>query len=297
MTYVDVTSDQCTINFVSSGEAGDWTNYDDVTFTAGSASLAIRGGDVSSLHRGEQDGGVYYTTSGTAENADQQLCTAGMNYVRLRVWVNPADGFDNEAQLLARAKQVAAYGPEAAARLPLLRHLGRPRPPGDPGRLGVGLALAAGDRGLRYSKQIVADLVAQGTPPAMVQVGNEINGGMLCRTGPRPTGRSWPRCSRTGSRRERGRLVGEDRAAPRRVGLRGDVAPGSPTAIAEGVSFDVIGLSTTTTGTAGWTCSRRPERPRREVRQAGLRRGDRLPVHPDEQRPDRLAVLLHRVRS
>ena len=28
-----------------------------------------------------------------------------MNYVRLRVWVNPVDGFDNEAQLLAGASQ------------------------------------------------------------------------------------------------------------------------------------------------------------------------------------------------
>jgi len=34
-------------------------------------------------------------------------------------------------------------------------------------------------RRILYSKQVVADLVAQGTPPAMVQVGNEISAGML----------------------------------------------------------------------------------------------------------------------
>jgi arabinogalactan endo-1,4-beta-galactosidase len=42
----------------------------------------VRGADVSSLYRGEQDGGVYYTSSGTKENALQIMSAAGLNYVR-----------------------------------------------------------------------------------------------------------------------------------------------------------------------------------------------------------------------
>ncbi|WP_084316673.1 glycoside hydrolase family 53 protein [Actinospica robiniae] len=178
--YVYVTGNTCTIDFHSASAAGAWTNYDDVTFVYGSAPLAIRGADVSSLYRGEQDGGVYYTSSGTKENALQIMAGAGMNYVRLRVWVNPADGFDNETQLLAMAKQAySTYGQQ------ILLDFHYSDTWADPGHQTVPAAWASDSLSAletqvyNYSKQDVADLVAQGTPPAMVQVGNEINAGML----------------------------------------------------------------------------------------------------------------------
>ena len=244
VTYVDVTSGQCTINFVTSGNAGDWTNYDGVTFTAGSAPLAIRGGDVSSLYRSEQDGGAYYTSSGTKENADQQLSAAGMNYVRLRVWVNPEDGFDNEAQLLAMAKQAAAYGQK------LLLDFHYSDTWADPGHQAIPAAWASDTlpqletQVYKYSKQVVSDLVAQGTPPAMVQVGNEINAGML-----------WPDGS-TSNWSQLAALLKEgiagvraaDSSAKIVLHLAGSdsestLAAWYSTAIADGVSFDIIGLS------------------------------------------------------
>ncbi|MBR7830775.1 glycosyl hydrolase 53 family protein [Actinospica sp. MGRD01-02] len=180
VTYTYVSGNTCYIDFHSASAAGAWTNYDDVTFTAGSAPIAVRGGDVSSLDRGEADGGVYYTSSGTQENALQILSAAGMDYVRLRVWVNPANGFDDEAQLLAMAKQAyTTYG------LPILLDLHYSDTWADPGHQTTPAAWASDSLSTletqvyNYSKQIVGDLVAQGTPPAMVQVGNEINAGML----------------------------------------------------------------------------------------------------------------------
>ncbi|HTR90440.1 MAG TPA: glycosyl hydrolase 53 family protein [Trebonia sp.] len=244
VTYVDVTTGTCTINFVTSGNAGDWTNYDGVTFTSGSAPVAIRGGDVSSLYRSEQDGGVYYTSSGTAENADQQLSAAGMNYVRLRVWVNPGDGFDNEAQLLAMAKQAAGYGQK------LLLDFHYSDTWADPGHQTIPAAWASDTLAqletqvYNYSKQVVADLVAQGTPPAMVQVGNEINAGML-----------WPDGS-TSNWSQLAALLKQGIAGVRAayssakvvLHLAGSdsestLASWYSTAIADGVSFDDIGLS------------------------------------------------------
>jgi arabinogalactan endo-1,4-beta-galactosidase len=244
VTYVDVTNGQCTINFVTNGNAGDWTNYDGVTFTAGSAPLAIRGGDVSSLYRSEQDGGVYYTSGGTKENADAQLSAAGMNYVRLRVWVNPEDGFDNEAQLLAMAKQAAGYGQQ------VLLDFHYSDTWADPGHQAVPAAWASDSLAqletqvYSYSKQVVSDLVAQGTPPAMVQVGNEINAGML-----------WPDGS-TSNWSQLAALLKEgiagvhaaDASAKIVLHLAGSdsestLASWYSTAIADGVSFDIIGLS------------------------------------------------------
>jgi len=244
VTYVDVTSGQCTINFVTSGNAGDWTNYDGVTFTQGSAPLAIRGGDVSSLYRSEQDGGAYYTSSGTAENADQQLSAAGMNYVRLRVWVNPEDGFDNEAQLLAMAKQAAGYGQK------ILLDFHYSDTWADPGHQAIPAAWASDTLSrletqvYSYSKQVVSALVAQGTPPAMVQVGNEINAGMLWPDG---STSNWPQLAALLKEGIAG-VRAADPWAKIVLHLAGSdsestLASWYSTAIADGVSFDIIGLS------------------------------------------------------
>lgn len=243
--YVDVTNNRCTIGFSSSSAAGAWTNYDDVTFTAGSAPIAVRGADVSSLYRGEQDGGVYYTSSGTKENALQIMSSGGLDYVRLRVFVNPEDGFNDEAQLLAGAKE--AY---SAYHLPVLLDLQYSDTWADPGHQAVPAAWASdGFSALEaqtyaYSKQIVADLDAQGTPPGMVQVGNEINAGML-----------WPDGS-TSDWTQLAGLLKEGVAGVRAANSGSKVVlhlAGSDdlatleswysTAIADGVSFDVIGIS------------------------------------------------------
>jgi len=244
VTYVDVTNGQCTINLETDGNAGDWTNFDGVTFTSGSAPIAIRGGDVSSLYRSELDGGVYYNSSGVAQNADAQLSAAGMNYVRLRVWVNPEDGFDDEAQLLAMAKQAAGYGQK------ILLDFHYSDTWADPGTQTIPAAWASDTfaqletQVQTYSDQIVAALVAQGTPPAMVQVGNEINAGML-----------WPDGSTSDWAQLAGLLkagiVGVHQAYPAAkivLHLAGsstesELASWYSTAKADGVSFDIIGLS------------------------------------------------------
>jgi arabinogalactan endo-1,4-beta-galactosidase len=183
VTYVHVTTRQCTINLVTKGNAGDWTNFDGVTFTQGAAPLPIRGGDVSSLYRGEQDGGVYYTASGQSRSALAQLANAGMNWVRLRVWVNPGDGFNDEAQLLAGAREAKRYHQN------LLLDFHYSDTWADPGHQSTPAAWASDTypqletQMYQYSRKVVADLVAQGTPPGMVQVGNEINNGLLWPTG------------------------------------------------------------------------------------------------------------------
>ena len=245
VTYTYVSGNTCYIDFHSASAAGAWTNYDDVTFTYGSAPIDVRGGDVSSLYRGEQDGGVYYTSSGTEENALSILSSGGMDYVRLRVWVNPENGFDDEAQLLAMAKQAySTYG------LPILLDFHYSDTWADPGTQTVPAAWSSDSfsalesQVYSYSESVVAALVAQGTPPAMAQVGNEINAGML-----------WP----DGSTSDWTQLAGllkegiagvhaADSSTKIMLHLAGsdDLATLESwysTAIADGVSFDVMGIS------------------------------------------------------
>jgi arabinogalactan endo-1,4-beta-galactosidase len=243
--YVYVSNNQCTINLYSSSAANAWTNYDDVTFTAGSAPVAIRGGDTSSLYRGEQLGGVYYNSSGTKQNALQILKNGGMDYVRLRVWVNPQDGMNNEATLLASAKEAySTYG------LPILLDLHYSDTWADPGHQTTPAAWSADSLSqlesqvYAYSKQVVGDLVAQGTPPAMVQVGNEINAGMLWPDG------STSNWSQLAALLKQG-VAGVRAASPAAKIVLHLAASDSlstleswySTAISDGVSFDVIGIS------------------------------------------------------
>jgi len=243
--YIHVSNNQCTINLYSSSAAGVWTNYDDVTFTAGSAPVPIRGGDVSTLYRGEQLGGVYYNSSGTKQNALQILKSGGMNYVRLRVWVNPADGMNNEAQLLAGAREAySTYG------LPVLLDFHYSDTWADPGHQSIPAAWSADTLSqleaqvYTYSKKIVGDLVAQGTAPAMVQVGNEINGGMLWPTGSTSNWSQLAALLREGA----AGVKAADSSAKVMLHLAGSdnlatLETWYNTAISDGVSFDVIGIS------------------------------------------------------
>ena len=110
VTSVNVTGNQCTISINSDANAGNWINVDDLTFTTGSTGLSVKGADISSLAKSEALGGVYRTSSGTTGDAVTILKNAGMNYARLKVWVDPADGYNNKTHVLAMAKRIKAAG-------------------------------------------------------------------------------------------------------------------------------------------------------------------------------------------
>ena len=117
----------CTIALRTDAAAGEWTHFDDVELLPGVARLSILGSDVSSLAKSEDKGGVYRTFSGRQGDALDILEDAGLNYVRLRVWVDPADGYHDKAELLEMAVRAQAAGAEGPRRSPLLGLLGRSR--------------------------------------------------------------------------------------------------------------------------------------------------------------------------
>ncbi|MFI1561797.1 glycosyl hydrolase 53 family protein [Streptomyces sp. NPDC020490] len=179
VTSVAVTAGQCTISVTSDANAGNWINVDDLTFASGSTGLSVKGADISSLAKSEAYGGVYRTSAGTAGDAVTILKNAGMNYARLKVWVNPADGYNDKAHVLAMAKRVKAAG------MKLLVDFHYSDSWADPGKQNKPAAWS----GHTYSQlktdvynhtyDVLNALKAQGTTADMVQVGNEINGGML----------------------------------------------------------------------------------------------------------------------
>ncbi|HVN16882.1 MAG TPA: glycosyl hydrolase 53 family protein [Anaerolineales bacterium] len=143
------------------------------------STLTMLGADVSSLQRAEDLGQKYYNASGTQQDPLQILKGVGVNYIRLRIWNNPASGYNNEAKVLAFAKLVKAAG------LKLMIDFHYSDTWADPGHQsppaawsGHSIAQLQTDV-YNYTYQVCNDLKSQGTTPDSVQIGNEINVGML----------------------------------------------------------------------------------------------------------------------
>lgn len=142
-------------------------------------ALSVRGADLSSVPKAEDLGAVWRHADGTAGDPLAILGEKGTNWVRLRVWVDSPDGYHGRDQLLAMARRVADQG------MSLLVDLHYSDSWADPGQqtkpaawanlTGDALRQALAD----HTADVLGGLVAQGTPAAMVQIGNEINNGML----------------------------------------------------------------------------------------------------------------------
>lgn len=175
----NVRGHSCTIVLHTTAAGGEWTQFDDVELVRGRARLSVLGGDVSSLTKSEAFGGVYRDEAGHPRDALAILKHHGLNWIRVRVWVDPADGYHDTAELLSMARRAKALG------LKLLVNLHYSDFWADPGKQWTPAAWEGQafpdlkQTFVDYTHGIMQALVDQGTPPDMIQLGNEINPGML----------------------------------------------------------------------------------------------------------------------
>ena len=153
------------------------------TPASAASRLTMLGADVSSLQRSEALGAKYYYANGKQGDPLQILKDNGVNYIRLRIWVNPKSGYNNESKVLQFAKSVKAKG------LKLLIDFHYSDTWADPGHQSKPAAWANHNINqlqtdvYNYTYGVCTALKAQGTTPDSVQIGNEINTGMLWPTG------------------------------------------------------------------------------------------------------------------
>jgi arabinogalactan endo-1,4-beta-galactosidase len=153
------------------------------TPAAAASTLSMLGADVSTAQRALDLGARYFNASGAAQDPLDVLKGVGVNYVRLRVWNNPASGYNNKAKVLAYARTVKAKG------LRLLIDFHYSDTWADPGKQFKPAAWASHGIGqlqtdvFNFTFDICNSLKAQGTTPDSVQIGNEINTGMLWNDG------------------------------------------------------------------------------------------------------------------
>ncbi|MBO1362298.1 glycosyl hydrolase 53 family protein [Prevotella sp. A2931] len=139
-----------------------------------------KGADVSWLTQLEHEGQVFYNGQGQPQECMALLKEqCGVNAIRLRVWVNPAEGWNNMQDVLVKARRAHRLG----LRLMIDFHFSDTW--ADPAHQATPAAWA--DYDLEQMKTAVADhvkamlslLKTYDIEPEWVQIGNETRGGML----------------------------------------------------------------------------------------------------------------------
>ncbi|KAJ3827576.1 glycoside hydrolase family 53 protein [Lentinula raphanica] len=144
-------------------------------------SLTYHGADYSSLVNLENSG-ITYTDSGTTGKFDTILANHGVNLARIRIWTSTNDADYSLDYGLALAKRAVAAG------MSLLIDLHYSDTWADPGDQAIPSSWPTDLDGLNteiydYTNSLVTAFADQGTPIDFLQIGNEINSGILFPTG------------------------------------------------------------------------------------------------------------------
>jgi arabinogalactan endo-1,4-beta-galactosidase len=146
---------------------------------ASAAPPFANGADVSWIDQQEAAGQVFRDSAGVATDPFVLLKNLQVDAIRLRVWVNPVDGWNNGADVLYKAQRAQAQG----QRILIDFHYSDGW--ADPGQQTKPAAWANHSISQLYTDVynhttgILNYLKTNGIAVEWVQVGNEINGGML----------------------------------------------------------------------------------------------------------------------
>lgn len=140
-----------------------------------------KGADVSWLTQMEAAGKKFRDATGTEKECMALLRELGTNAVRLRVWVNPADGWCGKQDVMAKALRAKSLG----ERIMIDFHYSDSW--ADPGKQNIPAAWSGFKNDIDKMQTAVAEhttdvlqaLKQEGVSVDWVQIGNETSGGML----------------------------------------------------------------------------------------------------------------------
>ncbi len=138
-----------------------------------------KGADVSWVTQMEKSGSKFYNANGRETECLSLLRELGMNSVRLRVWVDPLDGWCNKSDVLAKAWRAHSLGMRIMVDFHYSDSWADPGQQTKPAAwtddsfedLKVDVA--------NHTREVLQALKDNGITPEWVQVGNETSNGML----------------------------------------------------------------------------------------------------------------------
>lgn len=196
-----------------------------------------------------EDVGGKYKLNGVEKDVLDIFKENGANYVRLRLWHTPSDGYCGLAKTLAYAKRVKAKGFKFLLNFHYSDSWADPGKQPKPAAWANASYAALKESVYTYTKYVIEAFKNQNTIPDMVQIGNEITAGMLWPDGRNNTSQGW---IQFGELVKEGIRGAKDGAADSTMKIMIHIDRGGDNSgsvyfygqlIAQGVSFDVIGLS------------------------------------------------------
>lgn len=157
----------------------------------------MKGADISMLAQIEASGGTFRQEDGAARDALEILHDHGVSWIRLRIWNNPVfrsgattyhgisvtpgleGGGNCDETAVRRMARRKGPGNEGLSRLPLQRFLGGSPHAGHPRRMGGHEGRPVEKAVFDYTQQVILDMKSDGAAPDMVEIGNEVNNGIL----------------------------------------------------------------------------------------------------------------------
>lgn len=147
-----------------------------------------KGADISWVSEMEKDGMTFRKKNGSEADIFEVLKETGINSIRLRVWVDPFDGWSGKSDVLRLAGRAAKAGMAVMIDFHYSDFFA------DPKRQTIPSAWKADKDDLEkmakhvssHTTEVLNALKSVGVTPAWVQVGNETRNGMLW-----PTGQLW----------------------------------------------------------------------------------------------------------
>jgi len=153
------------------------------TDTIKTDTLFAKGADVSWVTQMEASGLKFYNATGTQMECMALLKSLGMNSIRLRVWVNPADGWCNSQDLLVKALRAKNLGMRIMIDFHYSDTWADPSKQTKPAAW-TGLSFTDLKTAVATHTTTVLNLLkTNGITPVWVQVGNETGNGMLWNDG------------------------------------------------------------------------------------------------------------------
>jgi arabinogalactan endo-1,4-beta-galactosidase len=214
-------------------------------------TIPDRGADLS-FEAQEEAAGAHFTDDGVPASALSILNRHGLNYVRLRLWVNPPPGYSDLASDLRMAKRIEAAGDKLYLDIHYSDFWADPQHQNIPASWQGQDLSQLSDSVRSYTRQVIGAFAAQGTPVDMVSIGNEIRNGMLWPVGQVDwaTNTGWDNLATLLKAGMAGARAGNPTGHRLLIMLHfdqgGDNADSSTfytNMVSRGVPFDVIGLS------------------------------------------------------
>jgi len=142
-----------------------------------------RGADVSWLTEMEASGKLFYNDAGVKSDVLQVLKDHSLNSIRLRVWVNPTNGWSARKDVITKAVRAKAMGYRIMIDFHYSDTWADPAQQTIPAAWTTTTISALTSNVYLHTLDVLTALDSAGVTPEWVQIGNETNDGMLWQTG------------------------------------------------------------------------------------------------------------------